>query len=366
MSKHFTRQESALGSFNPNRRTVMKAAGAASAAVAVMGVMSAASATLEPAQSTTAWDKTFPQSDRVDHRKVSYANRLGITLVADLYTPKDIDRSRRHPALVVGHPFGGVKEQTSGLYAQTMAERGFITLAHDASYNGESGGQLHFISSPDVFIEDFSAGVDFLGVDPLVDRDRIGVIGVCASGGFALAAAQIDPRIKAVATVSMYDMGGAKWAWAGEPMRPEARQAALAAMTEQRWVEFAGGEKRYGELPHVLTDNTDAITREFFEYYRMPRGAHPRSTSAISVTSDPSYFHFRPFEHLDAISPRPVLLVAGENAHSLFFSQQALAKAAEPRELHIVAGAGHVDLYDKVELIPWDKLQSFFDEHLTA
>jgi len=361
MTKQINTESSSV-EFDPSRRSVIKATGIAAA----MSVLSVTAATKATAQYTGSWDKTFPKSDHVDNRKVSYANRLGITLVADMYVPKNIDRSRRHPALVVGHPFGGVKEQTSGLYAQTMAERGFITLAHDASYNGESGGQPHFISSPDAFVEDFSAGVDFLGVDPLVDRDRIGVIGVCASGGFALAAAQIDPRMKAVATVSMYDMGGAKWAWGGETMGPEARQTALAAMAEQRWVEFAGGEKRYGELPHVLTDQTDPITREFFEYYRMPRGAHPRSTSAISFTSDPSYFHFRPFEHLDAISPRPVLLVAGENAHSLFFSQQALAKTAEPKELHIVPGAGHVDLYDKVGLIPWDKLQSFFDEHLTA
>lgn len=312
------------------------------------------------------WDKTFPKSDRVDHRKVSYTNRVGINLVADLYTPRDIDSSTTHPALVIGHPFGSVKEQSSGVYAQEMAERGFITLAFDASFNGESGGQPHFISSPDIFVEDFSAGVDFLGLQPLVDRNRIGVIGVCASGAFALAAAQIDPRMKAVATVSMYDMGGAKWAWGGTPMGDEARIEALTAMTEQRWAEAEGAAVRYGALPAELTAETDPITREFFEYYRTPRGAHPRATTAISVTSDPSFFHFRPFDHVSAISPRPVLLVAGEMAHSLFFSEQALEKAAEPKELYLVPGAGHVDLYDKVDLIPFDKLQDFFQQHLTA
>ena len=174
-------------------------------------VLAALSATASnaSAQSTLAWDKTFPQSARVAHQKVTFLNRLGISLVGDLYVPKNVDRSRRHPAIIVGHPYGGVKEQTSGLYAQTMAERGFVTLAFDASYNGESGGQPHFIASHEAFVEDFSAAVDYLGTNALVDRERIGIIGVCGSGGFSLAAAQVDPRIKAVATVSMYDIGQA-------------------------------------------------------------------------------------------------------------------------------------------------------------
>ena len=316
------------------------------------------------AQYNAAWDKTFPKSDRVDQRKVSYTNRLGITLVADLYVPKDLDRTRRYPALVVGHPFGGVKEQTSGLYAQTMAERGFITLAHDASYNGESGGKPHFISSPDAFVEDFSAGVDFLGMQPEVARDRIGVIGVCASGGFALAAAQIDPRMRAVATVSMYDMGSERRSGLGHTMTEEDRRKALQDVAEQRWIEFAGGEPRYVALPEILPANAPPVLREFYDYYRTPRGQHPRSTTGISLTSTGSLMQFRPFDHLDDISPRPVLLIAGEQAHSRYFSEDAFRQAAEPRELYIVPGAGHVDLYDRVNLIPWDKLHSFFDQHL--
>jgi uncharacterized protein len=353
-----TDEQQARGGFG--RRDILKLTGAGAAAVMSLAANPAL------AQYSGSWDKTFKQSNRVEHRKVSYVNRLGINLVADMYVPKDLDASVRHPALIVGHPYGGVKEQTSGLYAQTMAERGFITIAHDASYNGESGGQPHFISSPEATIEDFSAGVDFLGLDPRVDRNRIGVIGVCVSGGFALAAAQIDPRLRAVATVSMYDMGGAKWAWGGEEMKDDVRIDMLTKIGEQRWAEASGGKKQYGELPHALTSETDAITREFFDYYRTPRGAHPRATTAMNVSGDPSYLHFRPFDHVDMISPRPVLLIAGENAHSRFFSEQAIAKAADPKELFIVPGAGHVDLYDKVDLIPWDKLEAFFDQHLSA
>jgi len=344
------------------RRDLLKLAGVG---VATLSVGSATSGTAL-AQQAAGWDKTFPKSNRVDHQKVSFRNRLGITLVADLYIPKNLDRSQRHAALVVGHPFGGVKEQTSGLYAQMMAERGFITLAHDASYNGESGGEPHFIASPDVFVEDFSAGVDFLGVNPLIDRNRIGVIGVCASGGFALAAAQIDPRMRAVAAISMYDMGGAIRDGLNKTTTDEDRRKALTAVTEQRWTEFAGGEKRYGALPEALSADTDPVTREFFEYYRMPRGRHPRSTTAISLTSHGSFHQFRPFDHVKTISPRPILLVAGETAHSRYFSEDAFALAAEPKELHIVPRAGHVDLYDRVNLIPWDKLESFFHRHLAS
>jgi len=317
------------------------------------------------AQGTLAWDKTFPRSARVDHQKVSFVNRLGISLVGDLYVPKSLDRSRRHPAIIVGHPYGGVKEQTSGLYAQTMAERGFITLAFDASYNGESGGQPHFIASPEAFVEDFSAAVDFLGKHALVDGERIGVLGVCGSGGFALAAAQIDPRIKAVATVSMYDIGQASRQGLAERLDTAALRKSLASIAAQRWAEVDGAERAMViGTPEELSESSTAIDEEFYDYYRTPRGRHPRSTTSMTRTSGAPMALFSAFEHLDWISPRPVLFITGDKAHSRIFSEQAYERATEPKELYVVPGAGHVDLYDRVNLIPWDKLTSFFTQHL--
>jgi fermentation-respiration switch protein FrsA (DUF1100 family) len=317
------------------------------------------------AADSLAWDKTFPQSSRVTHQKVSFYNRLGINLVADLYIPKNLDRSKKHPAIVVGHPFGAVKEQSSGLYAQTMAERGFITIAHDASYNGESGGQPHFIASAEALVEDFSAAVDFLGTQPFVDRERIGVIGVCGSGGFGLAAAEIDPRIKAVATVSMYDIGQAIRQGLAESLDKAALKKSLEKIAAQRWAEVDGAERAMViGTPEAITESSSEIDREFYDYYRTPRGHHPRSTTAISRTSGAPMTLFWSFEHLGWISPHPVLFITGDHAHSRIFSEQAFKKASEPKELYIVPGAGHVDLYDRVKLIPWDKLTSFFTEHL--
>jgi uncharacterized protein len=317
------------------------------------------------AQNTLGWDKTFPKSTRVDHQKVSFYNRLGINLVGDLYLPGNLDRSRRYPAIVVGHPYGGVKEQTSGLYAQTMAERGFVTLAFDASYSGESGGQPHFIASPEALVEDFSAAVDYLGTNALVDRGRIGVIGICGSGGFSLAAAQIDPRIKAVATISMYDIGQANRQGLAESLDVAALKKSLDAIAAQRWAEVDGAEKAmFIGTPEALTESSTEIDREFYDYYRTPRGHHPRSTTAITRTSGAPMMLFSAFEHLDWISPRPVLFITGDRAHSRIFSEQAFKRASEPKELYAVPGAGHVDLYDRVNLIPWDKLTSFFTRHL--
>jgi uncharacterized protein len=333
-------------------------------AAATLGLL-AATADTAAAQGAAAWDKTFPQSPRVVHQKVTFPNRLGITLAADLYVPRDVDRARRHPAIIVGHPYGGVKEQTSGLYAQTMAERGFVTLAFDASYNGESGGQPHFIASPEAFVEDFSAAVDHLGRNPLVDRARIGVIGVCGSGGFALAAAQIDPRIRAVATVSMYDIGQATRQGLAARLDTAALGRTLTRIAAQRWAEVDGAERAMVVgTPEAITPSASAIDREFFDYYRTPRGQHPRSTTAMTLTSGAAMSLFSAFEHLDRISPRPVLFVTGDRAHSRLFSEQAYARASEPKELLVVPGAGHVDLYDRVGLIPWDRLASFFAQHL--
>ncbi|MCI0746201.1 MAG: alpha/beta hydrolase [Verrucomicrobia subdivision 3 bacterium] len=334
----------------------------APAAMAVSGLLTTSAAF---GADSLAWDKTFSQSDKVNHEKVSFNNRLGINLVGDLYIPKSIDRSKESRAIIVGHPFGGVKEQTSGLYAQQMAERGFIALAFDASYNGESGGQPRSIASPEAFVEDFSAAVDFLGTRAFVDRNRIGVIGICGSGGFSISAAGLDPRIKAVATVSMYDMGRDRRQGLGDTMTEKDRTKALEAVAEQRWIEFEGGQKKYViGTPETITENSPTVAREFYNYYRTKRGHHPRSTTAMTRTSDGALMNFFPFAQIQTISPRPILFIAGEKANSRYFSEDAYKLAAEPKELLIVPGAGHVDLYDGLKFIPFDKLTSFFTKHL--
>src|SRR5438046_2420930 len=310
-------------------------------------------------------DKIFPQSDKVIHQKVAFNNRVGISLVADLYLSKNIDRSKKYPAIVVGGPYGAVKEQSAGLYAQTMADAGFVTIAHDPSYNGESGSQPHFTASFEALIEDFSAAVDFLGTKSFVDRERIGVIGICGSGSFGLAAAETDSRIKAVATVSMYDIGQAHRQGLAENVDTAALKKNLADISKQRWAEVDGAERTMAiGTPQTLTEKSSDIDKEFYDYYRTPRGQHPRSSTAFWRTSAAQMMLFWSFEHLDWMSPRPVLFITGDRAHSRIFSEHAFKKASEPKELFVVPNAGHVDLYDRVNLIPWDKLTSFFTEHL--
>lgn len=311
-----------------------------------------------------AWDKTFPLSDKVLHEKVAYRNRFGIDIAADMYKPKDFDKSRKYAALIVGTPYGGVKEQGAGIYAQAMAERGFVAIAFDESCNGESGGAPRSISSLEVFVEDFSAGVDFMGTRPFIDKNRIGVIGICGSGGFSLSAAQVDRRIKAVATVSMYDMSRVKANGWMDSWTVEDRNAYLDQLGEQRWKEFEGGEVKTLGLPDAIDGNTDPITREFYEYYKMPRGQHPRSTTHFTMISDMGFMNFSLLGRIKSISPRPILFIIGENAHSRYFSEDAYEMAAEPKELTIVPGATHVDLYDRVDLIPFDKLNDFFTKAL--
>jgi hypothetical protein len=332
---------------------------------AVMVVLSLIFATnLAYAEDTMTWDKTFSLSDKVLHEKVSYRNRFGIDIAADMYKPKNFDTSKKYAALIVGTPYGGVKEQGAGIYAQAMAERGFIAIAFDESFNGESGGEPRGISSLEVFVEDFSAGVDFMGTRPFVDRNRIGVIGICGSGGFALSAAQVDRRIKAVATVSMYDMSRVKANGWMDAWTEEDRNAYLDQLGEQRWQEFAGGAVKTLGLPDAIDEHTDPITREFYEYYKMPRGQHPRSTAHFTMTSDMGFMNYSLLGRIQSISPRPILFIIGENAHSRYFSEDACEMAAEPKELVIVPGATHVDLYDRVDLIPFDKLNAFFTKAL--
>ncbi|BBO74233.1 alpha/beta hydrolase [Desulfosarcina widdelii] len=315
------------------------------------------------------WDKTFAKSNQVIQEKVSYPNRYGITVAADMYMPKTIDKSKTYPALLIGTPYGGVKEQGAGIYAQTMAERGFVAMAFDESFNGESGGMPRHVSSPDIFVEDFSAGVDFLGTRPFVDRNRIGVIGICGSGAFALTAAQVDHRIKAVATASMYDMSRViRYGWK-DGMPDEQRSKTLDQLGEQRWKDFENGSPLLppgfpSEAADSIPEGLDPISSEFWEYYAMERGHHPRSHGPFTQTSNMAFMNFPLLNTIETISPRPILFIMGENAHSRYFTEDAYKMAAEPKELVIVPGARHIDLYDRTDMIPFDKLESFFTENL--
>jgi len=312
---------------------------------------------------------TFKLSDKVKMEPVSYQNRYGITIAAHLYTLKSIDKSKKHPAIIVGTPYGGVKEQGAGIYAQNMAERGFVAIAFDESYNGESSGQPRHVSSPDVFVEDFIAGVDFLGTRSYVDRNKIGVIGICGGGGFALTAAQSDHRIKAVATASMYDISRQKRMGMYDQQTQKQRNDYLDQLGEQRWKDAEKGSPQLTpQFPAQVLDKVpeglDPITSEFFEYYAMQRGHHPNSIGAFTMSSEMDFINFPLMNYLKDISPRPILLIAGDKAHSLYFSEDVYKMAAEPKELYIVKGARHIDLYDRVDMIPFDKLESFFKEHL--
>lgn len=330
----------------------------------VLGMTSTA-----PAEDSQVWDKTFPKSDKVIHETVSFHNRYGLTVAADMYLPGNIDSTQRYSAIIVGTPYGGVKEQGAGIYAQTMAERGFVAIAFDESYNGESSGNPRHVSSPDIFVEDFSAAVDFIGTRPFVDRNRIGVIGICGSGAFSLTAAQVDYRIRAVATVSMYDMSRAIRYGFGDTMTDKQRTQALVQMGEQRWRDFENGSPLLppgfpSERADSIPEGLDPITSEFFEYYGMERGHHPNSIGSFTMTSNMSFMNFPLLNYIETISPRPILFIMGENAHSRYFTEDAYERAAEPKELYIVPQARHIDLYDRTDMIPFDKLESFFTENL--
>ena len=308
----------------------------------------------------------FKLSDKVTRKSVSYNNRFGIKIAADLYLPKDFNESKKYAAIIIGAPYGGVKEQGPGIYAQNLAERGFVALTFDPSYNGYSGGEPRHLSSPDVFVEDFSAGVDYLGTRSFVDRNQIGAIGLCGSGGFAISAAQVDRRIKAIATVSMYDISRAQSKGFNDSLTEEGRNKMLDSIAEQRYVDFEGNPPALTDrgAPIGFNDNTDSIGREFGEFYSTPRGYHHNSLTQFTMTSSMSWMNFPLLTHIKSISPRPILFIMGEHAHSRYFSEDAYEMAAEPKELYIVQNAGHVDLYDKMNLIPFDKLQSFFTEYL--
>lgn len=313
----------------------------------------------------------FFKSDKVTVQKVSFKNQYELNVVGNLFIPKGLANTARSPAIIVGHPMGAVKEQSSNLYAQKLAEQGFVTLALDLSFWGESEGSPRNAVLPDMYAEDFSAAVDYLGTRHFIDRQRVGVLGICGSGSFVISAAKIDPRMKAIATVSMYDMGAANRNGLKHSQTLEQRKQVIAAAAEQRYVEFTGGKIEYtGGTVQELNTDTHPIQREFFDFYRTPRGeftptsSSPQQSTRPTLSSNTKFMNFYPFVDIESISPRPMLFVAGENAHSREFSEEAFRLAGEPKELVIVPNAGHVDLYDRVNLIPFAKLTQFFQTHL--
>ncbi|MEN3110203.1 alpha/beta hydrolase [Uliginosibacterium paludis] len=346
------------------RREMMRMTGAGIAALGA-GMLGAGPAQAAAKQPNSKWDKTFPRSNKVNHRKLSFRNRYGITLVGDLYLPKAA--RGKLPAIVVGGPFGAVKEQSSGLYAQTMAERGFACLAFDGSFTGESGGEPRNVASPDINTEDFSAAVDCLGLQPEVDRERIGMIGICGWGGMALNAVAVDKRVKAVVTSTMYDMTRVMSRGYNDSVTLAQRTQTLEQLSRQRWQDAEKGRPAYQPDYNVLKGDEPQFLLDYHDYYMTPRGYHPRavnSGNAWTQTTPLSFMNMPILSYIAEISPRPVLFIHGEKAHSRYFSETAYAAAAEPKELMIIPGANHVDLYDRVDIIPFDRITSFFNQHL--
>lgn len=321
---------------------------------------------------TDKWDKTFPKSEKVNHSKVTFHNRYGITLAADLYVPKNI--KGRLPAIAVSGPFGAVKEQSSGLYAQTMAERGFLTIAFDPSFTGESGGMPRCVASPDINTEDFCAAVDFLSVQENVDPDKIGIIGICGWGGLAVNAAALDTRIKATVASTMYDLprGTANGYFDNEDSE-QARFEKRKAMNAQRIIDFQNGSYGLaGGVVDPLPDDAPFFVKDYYDYYKTKRGYHERSLNSNggwNITSSLSFLNM-PIMHYANEIRSAVLLVHGEKAHSCYFSRDTFenmtqnSRYADNKELMIIPGAVHTDLYDKTDIIPFEKIESFFEKYL--
>ena len=316
---------------------------------------------------TDQWDKTFPQSDRVVHQKVTFHNRYGITLVGDLYTPKQT--SAPFAAIAVCGPFGAVKEQASGLYAQTMAEKGFVTLAFDPSFTGESGGSPRSVASPDINTEDFCAAVDFLSVQPFVDPEKIGIIGICGWGGMALNAAAMDTRIQATVASTMYDMCrvNANGYFDAEDS-PQDRLNKKKVLNAQRTQDYQNGSYALaGGVADPLPDDAPWFVKDYYAYYKTPRGYHPRSLNSNqgwNVTSALSFMNMPILQYIGEIESA-VLVVHGEKAHSCYFSKDAFQKLkGDNKKLHLIPDAVHTDLYDNLQVIPFDEFADFFREYL--
>ena len=316
---------------------------------------------------TQEWDKTFPKSDKVNHSKVTFVNHFGITLAADLYVPKDA--AGKLPAIGVSGPFGACKEQSSGLYAQEMAERGFLTIAFDPSFTGESGGFPRAMHSPDIDVEDFQAAVDYLSCCELVDPERIGIIGICGWGGMALQTACVDTRIKATVTSTMYDMSRvAGNGYFDAADRKEARKAAREAVNAQRTEDYRNGSyKRAGGVVDPLPEDAPFFVKDYYDYYKTERGYHPRSLNSNdgwAASTQTSLMNTRLFTYAGEIDSA-VLMIHGDKAHSCYLSRDTFQLLkGDNKELMIIPGAVHTDLYDRKDIIPFDKMQQFFEEHL--
>lgn len=321
---------------------------------------------MEELKLTQEWDKTFPKSDKVNHSKVTFVNRYGITLAADLYVPKTTAGGKL-PAIAVSGPFGAVKEQSSGLYAQELAERGFLTIAFDPSYTGESGGEPRYVASPDINTEDFCAAVDFLSTRDDVDAEHIGILGICGWGGMALNAAAIDTRIKATVTSTMYDMSRVNANGYFDAMDADARYELRKQLNEQRTADTKNGSYALaGGLPDTLPDDAPQFLKDYYAYYKTKRGYHKRSLNSNggwNKTSALSFINTPILSYSDEIRSA-VLIIHGEKAHSRYFSEDAFKKLkGDNKELLIIPGANHVDLYDQMSVIPFDKIERFFVEN---
>lgn len=347
----------------------MKTVGGSSAMLAMMTFAHEMPAA---AQNLSFGADNWYQSNVVTVQPINFQTQNNLTIAGNLFTQTNLSGSANSSAVVVGHPMGATKEQSANLYATKLAEQGFVTVSLDLPHWGSSEGQPRNGVAPDEYAEAYSAAVDYLGTQvDFVDRERIGALGICGSGGFVISAAKIDSRIKAIATSSMYDMGAASRDGLQKSQSVEQRKEVVARASAARWAEAEGGEIEVdGGTPTELTEDTPAVGVEFFDFYRTsrgeftPEGADPNRTTKPTVSSQVKFHNFYPFNDIETISPRPLLFVSGDLAHSREFSEDAYARAAEPKELVWVPGAGHVDLYDRVELIPFDKFTDFFRANL--
>lgn len=338
--------------------------GSSIAALNIMTVLSTMSVT---AQNVSYGANNFYWSNNVTVQPITFQSQNRMTVAGNLFTSNTLNQGVDTPAIVVGHPMGAVKEQSANLYATKLAEQGFVTVSLDLPFWGGSEGEPRNAVSPDLYAEAFSAAVDYLGTQDFVDRERIGALGICGSGSFVISAAKLDPRMKAIATSSMYDMGAAARNGLRKSQSIDQRKEVIATAAQQRWAEADGRAVQYtGGTPNELTDDSTAVDREFYDFYRTtrgeftPEGSSPELTTHPTLASNTKFMNFYPFNDIETISPRPMLFISGDQAHSREFSEDAYARAAEPKELFWVPGAGHVDLYDRVGLIPFDKLTQFF------